>query len=158
MRHTPIRLFATALFLFAVSGIAPIQAQSRQTQVRRTKAAAEDTGGGASSQVARGKYIVDGLARCTRCHTPLLENGQRDQAHYLMGAAVVIRPTYSAPNWALRAPRLAGGPPMTVDEFVRLMTTGIAPTGTYLNPPMPQFRMTRSDAEAVFAYLSSLTK
>jgi mono/diheme cytochrome c family protein len=155
MRYTSIRLFATALFLFAVSGVRPVQAQSRQTQ---TKAAAAGAGGEASSQIARGKYIVDGLARCTRCHTPLLDNGQRDEAHYLMGAPVVIRPTYNSPNWALRAPRLAGAPPATDEQFVRLMTTGIAPTGTYLNPPMPQFRMTRSDAEAVLAYLKSLTR
>jgi hypothetical protein len=53
-------------------------------------------------------------------------------------------------------PRLAGRPPGTDEEFVRLLTTGVSRTGLPLNPPMPQFRMTRSDAEAVLAYLKSV--
>ncbi len=41
-------------------------------------------------------------------------------------------------------------------EFVRLLTTGVSRAGVAPNPPMPQFRMTRSDAEAVLAYMKSL--
>lgn len=108
--------------------------------------------------VARGKYIVDGLSRCTRCHTPVNARGQRDQGQYLMGGPVQIQPTYSSPKWALRAPRIAGGPPMTDQEFIRLMTTGISRFGRELDPPMPQFRMTREDAESVLAYLKSLAR
>jgi len=40
--------------------------------------------------------------------------------------------------------------------MVKLLTTGIWTTGTRLRPPMPQFRMEQSDAEAVVAYLKSL--
>jgi hypothetical protein len=40
--------------------------------------------------------------------------------------------------------------------MVKLLTTGIWTTGDRLRSPMPQFRMERSDAEAVIAYLKSL--
>jgi len=41
--------------------------------------------------------------------------------------------------------------------MIKLLTTGIWTTGNPLRAPMPQFRMERSDAEAVVAYLKSLT-
>lgn len=106
--------------------------------------------------VARRRYIVEGLSKCTRCHTPLNEKGERDRAQWLKGAPIYETPSYPAPNWALRAPRIAGTPPGTNEDFIRLMTTGIARTGKPPNPPMPDFRMTRADAEAVLAYLKSL--
>jgi hypothetical protein len=36
------------------------------------------------------------------------------------------------------------------------MMTGISRTGRPPRPPMPQFRLTRPDAEAVLAYLKSI--
>jgi hypothetical protein len=44
-------------------------------------------------------------------------------------------------NWPLQAPRIAGALPGTDAEMVKLLTTGIWKTGTYLRAPMPQFRM-----------------
>ena len=41
--------------------------------------------------------------------------------------------------------------------MITLLTTGIWVTGKPLRPPMPRFHMTRADAEAVLAYLKSLT-
>jgi hypothetical protein len=73
-----------------------------------------------------------------------------------MGGPVQTRPTYSDPKWALVEPRLAGTPPGTDADFIKLMTTGISRTGSPPNPPMPPFRMTREDAMAVLAYLKSL--
>lgn len=106
--------------------------------------------------VARGKYIVEGIAQCTWCHTPLRADGQRDPERWLMGAPVQIEPTYSDPNWAIVAPKIAGGPPGTDEDFVREMTTGISRLGRPLKRPMPQFRMTKEDALAVLQYLKSL--
>jgi hypothetical protein len=40
--------------------------------------------------------------------------------------------------------------------MVKLLTTGIWITGNRLRQPMPQFRMTVSDAQAVVAYLKSV--
>ena len=73
-----------------------------------------------------------------------------------MGAAVAIKPT--VPD-----PRLGGGgastcrfAPGTDDQFVTLLTTGIARMGKPSRQPMPRYRMPRADAEAVLAYLTSL--
>ena len=108
------------------------------------------------AQIDRGRYIVEDVAMCEQCHTQRDEHGNPDQAHWLMGGPVNYRPSYAAPNWAQREPRIAGTPPGTDDEFIRLLTTGISRTGRPPNPPMPPFRMTREDAEAVLAYLKSL--
>ena len=40
--------------------------------------------------------------------------------------------------------------------MITLLTTSISRSGKPLRAPMPQFHMTRSDAEAVVAYLKSL--
>ena|SRR5579862_2838165 len=109
-------------------------------------------------QVARGKYIVESVAMCEQCHTARDPNGNPDREHWLMGGPAQLRPSYSSPDWALVEPRLAGRPPGTDQEFIRLLTTGISRNGRPPNPPMPPFRMTRDDAEAVLAYLKSLAR
>lgn len=106
--------------------------------------------------VERGKYIVEGVAMCERCHTQRDEYGNPDRARWLMGGPTQTQPTYPSPAWSVREPRLAGSPPGTDAEFIRLLTTGISRTGLPPNPPMPPFRMKREDAEAVLAYLKSL--
>jgi mono/diheme cytochrome c family protein len=106
--------------------------------------------------VARGRYLVTGVALCGRCHAPSNRSGEGDPSTWLMGGPVEIRPTIPTPDWAVVAPRLAGLPPGTDEEFVRLLMTGISRTGRPPRPPMPQFHMTRADAEAVLAYLKSL--
>ena len=110
-----------------------------------------------SSQVIRGKYIVDNLAMCGTCHTPHSSSGEQDRAHYLEGAPLWLNPTMPIADWPLRAPRLAGQPSGTDAEVVTVLTTGIWKDGKPLRPPMPQFRMTKEDAEAVVAYLRSLS-
>jgi len=59
-------------------------------------------------------------------------------------------------DWPLQAPRIAGNPPGTDAEMITLLTTGIWKDGRHLRQPMPQFRMSRQDAESVVAYLKSL--
>jgi mono/diheme cytochrome c family protein len=108
--------------------------------------------------IERGKYIVEDLAMCERCHTQRDPHGNPDRDKWLMGGPVQTLPTYSAPDWAQVEPRIAGTPPGTDAEFVRLLMTGISRTGKPPNLPMPPFRMTREDAEAVLAYLKSLRR
>ncbi len=102
----------------------------------------------------RGKYIVESVAMCERCHTPRNEAGQIDSSRRLAGAPIL----QAVPGWAIYAPRLAGTPPGTDEELIRLWTTGIWKTGAPLRQPMPGFRMTKQDAEAVLAYLKTLRK
>jgi len=110
---------------------------------------------GKSAPAERGKYIVEDVVHCEMCHTPRNEQGLPDRGRWLMGGPLQIRATY--PNsWATITPRLAGQPPGTDAEIVKLLTTGIWKTGAPPNPPMPQFHMAQADAEAVVAYLKSL--
>lgn len=108
--------------------------------------------------VARGKYIVEGVARCTQCHTPLDSEGNPDRAQWLQGAPIRWVPATPDSNWPLQAPRIGGVPlPASDEDMVKLLMTGVWRTGDHLRAPMPQFRMDREDAEAVVRYLKSVT-
>ena len=104
----------------------------------------------------RGPYLVRTIGGCGRCHTPRDENGNPERSNWLMGGPVQLKQSYPTPTWAAREPRIAGAPPGTDEQFITLLTTGISRTGAPPNLPMPPFRMTRPDAEAVLAYLKSL--
>ena len=119
-------------------------------------AAPQTNSGAQTTGAARGEYIVKDVAMCWTCHTPPGPDGLPDQQRWLLGGPVPFQPARTTANWAIVAPRLAGLPPGTDEEFIKLMMTGIARTGSPPKPPMPQFRMTRADAEAVLVYLKSI--
>jgi mono/diheme cytochrome c family protein len=106
--------------------------------------------------VARGKYIVEGLAACGDCHTPRNRDGDIDRTKWLSGAPVFYEPAQRVPGWAISAPRIAGLPPGRDAEIITLLTTATWRDGKAPRPPMPRFHMKREDAEAVIAYLKSL--
>lgn len=133
------RLSLTAFLLFAATPMHPATQEPKQV------------GGG---DVAQGKYLVEGVAMCWRCHTPGGDRGMPEREHWLLGAPI----RNPLPDWAVYAPRLAGRPPGTDQEFITLLTTGISRTGKPPKSPMPSFRMTKKDAESVLAYLKSLSK
>jgi mono/diheme cytochrome c family protein len=108
--------------------------------------------------VARGQYIVEGLGKCADCHTPMSPKGEPDMTQWLMGSELIFQPTVPIPNWSSVAPAIAGLPGWEDEEAATLLMTGKKPDGTYLNPPMPQFRMNDADAHAVVAYLKSLVR
>lgn len=106
---------------------------------------------------SRGKYIVESVAMCVQCHTPRDKSGKLIQDRYLDGAPVPIKaPESFKMNWALKAPAIAGLPGYTKEEGVRLLTQGINRDGKTPDPPMPPFRFSAQDAEAVVDYLKSL--
>jgi mono/diheme cytochrome c family protein len=111
---------------------------------------------GAQSAEARGRYIVEDVAVCTQCHTPRDGQGNLDRNKWLEGAPLWLQPARPTQDWPLQAPRIAGDPPGTDAEMIRLLTTGIWRDGKPLRQPMPQFRLSASDARAVVAYLKSL--
>ena len=141
----PTRVFLLSSLALAI-GWLPAAAQS--------KGNAKTEAGG--SLVERGRYIVENVAMCELCHTPRDEHGNPDKGRWLQGGPAQLRPSYPSPYWALVEPKIGGGPPGSDADFIRLLTTGISRTGSPPNPPMPPFRMTRADAEAVLAYLKSL--
>lgn len=119
-------------------------------------AAQKPTATNESRLISRGEYIVNGVARCGECHTPRTSSGVLESSHWLEGAPLWIEPAAPTANWPLNAPRIAGTPPASDSDLISLLTTGTWRGGARLRPPMPQFRMTREDAEAVVAYLRSL--
>jgi mono/diheme cytochrome c family protein len=135
------RLSLLALLLFAAD--ATTKAQTRKSSTD-------------PSVIDRGRYIVEGVAMCEQCHTRRDEHGNPVRDNWLQGGPTQLKPSYPSPTWAVSEPRIAGAPPGTDEQFIALLTTGISRTGNPPSPPMPPFRMTRADAEAVLAYLKSL--
>lgn len=107
-------------------------------------------------EIARGKYLVENASMCIDCHTPRTPDGKLDQARWLQGAELGFAPAVPMPAWARYAPEIAGLPGMTVENGVRLLTEGIGPAGLPLRSPMPDYRLTQPDAQAVVAYLKTL--
>jgi len=107
--------------------------------------------------IGSGKYIVEQVALCVECHTPRDQKGNLQRTEYLKGAPVLVKsPPYPEMKWALKAPAIAGLPGYTEEQGIRLLTEGVTRDGRRPNPPMPQYRLNRSDAQAVVAYLKSL--
>jgi mono/diheme cytochrome c family protein len=105
----------------------------------------------------RGKYIVEQVALCVECHTARDSNGVLLRTEYLKGAPVPVQsPPYPQMKWALKAPAIAGLPGYSEQQGIRLLTEGITRDGRTPDPPMPRYRLNRSDAQAVVAYLRSL--
>jgi mono/diheme cytochrome c family protein len=141
----------SAAFLLFLAGAA-----SRTAAQKKTSAPPPANAAANAALVARGKYIVEDVAVCANCHSPRDENGQLDHSRWLLGGPVFFQPAITMPDWPQLEPRLAGQPPATDAEMIRLLTTGIWTDGKHLRQPMPQFRMTQADAEAVIAYLKTL--
>jgi mono/diheme cytochrome c family protein len=140
---------------YALVGLLCLVSAAQNTHTRRATFPAVNNEN--SSLIARGKYIVDNVAICSQCHTPLNAQGQLDTNRWLEGAPVRLQPPRPNAEWPLQAPRIAGNPPGTDSEMVKLLTTGLWRNNEPLRPPMPQFHMSDEDARAVVAYLKSLT-
>lgn len=147
--------FACASLLVFIASMGAAQNAPSKASAR-TAAPTAKTAGASAALVARGRYIVEGLSRCGQCHTPHDSSGNPETREALQGAAVWLKSAEPVEDWPLKAPRIAGIPPGTDADMIKLLTTGIWNDGKPLRPPMPQFRMTEPDAEAVVAYLKSL--
>ena len=60
-----------------------------------------------ASQIERGRYLVEEVAKCAECHPPRNAQGELDGHAWLEGAPIWIMPVKPIPNWADRAPALA---------------------------------------------------
>ncbi|MEM9558162.1 MAG: c-type cytochrome [Acidobacteriota bacterium] len=107
--------------------------------------------------VQRGRYLV-ALANCGQCHTPRNADGDLLNDQWLEGAPVPSVTPQGYPQWAYKAPRIAGLPQHTDAEFVTLMTTGINRDGKKTMAPMPEFRLSKEDAETIAAYLRAVRR
>ena len=120
----------------------------------KDKSAASDP---KAALIARGKYLVGPAGQCGDCHTPMDKKGQPVKAQALQGAPLMFKPTVPVPGWADTSMPIAGLPTMASDEdAISFFTTGKHLDGKVAAPPMPQYRFSKKDAEAIVAYLKSL--
>jgi mono/diheme cytochrome c family protein len=150
LRYVMAGASVAAFLLFIMGRPHPVAAQETK-QPKDTAQTGANTG-----TVARGKYIVTEVAKCGNCHTPRTQSGGIDYSRWLAGGPVPYLPARQEPDWPLLCPRIGGLPPANDAQMIALLTTGIWVTGKPLRLPMPEFHMTRADAEAVLAYLKSV--
>lgn len=112
--------------------------------------------GSRAKLVAHGKYLVEGVGLCGDCHSPRNEKGEVIPGRHLEGAVLDFQPLHPVPGWVPASPPIAGLPGWTSAQALMFLMTGIGKDGKPAGPPMPHYRMSRWDAEAVVAYLKSL--
>ena len=108
------------------------------------------------NKISHGKYLVERVGMCTDCHSPRNEKGEFIKEKWLDGSVIDFAPIHPMPNWASKAPALAGLIGWNEADMIKLMETAMAPGNVPLNPPMPPYKMNKNDATAVVAYLNSL--
>ena len=111
-----------------------------------------------NSEIERGKYLVEEVAKCGECHTPRDAKGELINQAWLQGASIWIKPVQPIQNWADRVPPLAGLPGLTQEQVERVLEKGMGPQGETLRPPMHIYHMKPADAKAIIAYLNSLPR
>lgn len=112
------------------------------------------------ASIARGKYLVDEVAKCGMCHTPNDETGKPDTAKYLKGGPLNIQPIQAVERWHKTAPDITSTSRLWQRwgdaGFVKFLETAAGPTGNTAGPPMPAYKLSHEDAQAVVDYLKSL--
>jgi mono/diheme cytochrome c family protein len=114
-----------------------------------------------TDKAARGKYLVEEVARCQECHTPKLPDGQFNKEKWLKGAVLNVQPIDPIKGWHKTSPDLTASGRLWQGRWgqaalVKLLSTGLGPGGNPADPPMPTYKMTPDDAEAVVEYLKTL--
>jgi RNA polymerase sigma factor (sigma-70 family) len=105
--------------------------------------------------IERGNYLVNQVARCGDCHTPHNAKGELDLAHHLQGADIWFTPKVKFKGeWEKRASDITASgkaSKWSEEKLIQFLSTG-----PKTEPPMPSFKLTQVDAQAVAAYLRSL--
>ena len=145
MRAIVLAAFTLLLFLGARSSIIVSGAQNAPPRT-------------ADTQVGRGRYLVEEVAKCTECHTPRDAQNQLDRSRWLRGASIWIEPVRPVTKWAQFAPPLAGLPSLSDEQMERVLEKGESANGREIQPPMHIYHLSHSDAQAIIAYLRSLPR
>ena len=116
------------------------------------------TGSTQAAGIERGRYLVHEVAMCVQCHTPRDQQGRLIMERQLEGAPIPVASPYPGMAWAFESAPLAGLPGFTQQDLITLLTTGARPDGRVPRPPMPPFRLSRSDAAARRASASARSR
>ncbi len=110
--------------------------------------------------VARGKYLVEEVAKCQDCHTAKTATGEPDKAHWLKGATLAFKPLTEIPRWHATTPDITSTSALWqrwgMDGVVKFLETGKNPRGNAAAVPMPTYQLQHDDATAIATYLKSL--
>ncbi len=106
----------------------------------------------------RGAYLVEGLAHCGMCHTPINALGGNTQSQAFQGGLIPMQNWY-APS--LTSNKEAGLGDWSIDEIVELLRTGVSNRGAVYGPMSEVvFHSTQylsdTDVRAMAVYLKSL--
>jgi mono/diheme cytochrome c family protein len=112
------------------------------------------------AKIARGKYLVEEVARCQECHTPTVDVGEFDKGQWMKGAKIVGVPPTPIKDWHEKAPDITSTSKLWerwgVEGFSKFLQTAKNPRGNKAGPPMPAYTMKPEDADSITAYLKSL--
>ena len=112
------------------------------------------------AKVARGKYLVEEVARCPDCHTPKMQDGKFIKSQWMKGATLDFTPATPVPGWRSKSPDVTALSPLWKrwgDEgFAKFLQTGKGPRGNTPGAPMPSYNLTAEDADAVVAFLKTI--
>jgi mono/diheme cytochrome c family protein len=143
MRSTLLTAFCL-LLIFGVQSSRIVSGAQTQTQNRA-----------ADTPLARGRYLVEEVAKCSECHTPRDADMQLERSQWLQGAPIWIQPSRHVDNWAQFAPALSGLP-YSDEQMERVLEMGQGANGHTIQPPMHIYHLNHADAQAIIAYLRSL--
>ena len=119
-----------------------------------TPAFAQDTA------LARGKYLVEEVARCQECHTPKTDSGELDKTRWMKGATLIGVPSAPVADWHQKSPDISSTSALWTrwgqDGLTKFLQTTKNPRGGKAGPPMPAYTLKSEDADAIVAYLKSL--
>ena len=119
-------------------------------------------GPNAPDAIDEGRYLVQGVALCWRCHSA--SYASHDVVHperskgYLGGGTDVLEAT----GQTIFSPNITSDPETglgkwTEEQFIVALRKGLRPDGTALSPAMPMFdELSDTEARAIWAYLRSV--
>jgi mono/diheme cytochrome c family protein len=123
-------------------------------------AAASTLSAADADSIARGKYLVEEIGKCSECHTPRTADGKSDMTKYLKGGPLSVQPVDTIPGWHKTTPDITSTGAIWARwgdaGSVKFFETGLNPRGGAADPPMPAYKMTHADAQAVVDFLKSL--
>jgi mono/diheme cytochrome c family protein len=155
----PVQELALSLLvsLTVAAGGATAAQQSSTKPVSRQTSGTQSSAASKENDTARGRYLVEEVARCPDCHTPRDSNGALDRSRWLQGAPIWIRPTQSKEAWATQAPALASFP-YSDQQAQDILERGIGTNGIPIQPPMHAYHLHHVDSVAIIAYLKSVSQ
>jgi mono/diheme cytochrome c family protein len=111
---------------------------------------------GREAQLARGKYLAEGIAACGNCHVARGPKGEPIESRGLSGGQVFNTPAFRAVASNITPDPDTGIGKWTDAQLGKAIREGVRPDGSIIGPPMPvEFlrEMSDQDLAAIIAYL-----